>query len=312
VAEGGRMVEVSYRTAAYRAARREMLLAVVLVAGFGLILVVAVSWALARSVARPLERLADAARRIGGGDLATPVAAVGSGEPGALAADLEAMRARLADLERRTRDAERLAVLGTFSATVAHEVRNPLSAVRLTIQLLGRRLPGETQLAVLGQELERLDLIVDELLAYARGMTVNREPVDLAAAATSVVSLLQRQADHAGVAVAVSGAGRANADPMRLRQMLLNLVLNGIQAVQSGGRGGTVSVQVADGRLVVADDGPGLDPVVADRLGRPFATTRADGTGLGLHLAAAVATAHGGSLTHQAGDPGARFVVTLP
>jgi signal transduction histidine kinase len=194
-------------------------------------------------VARPLERLADAARRIGGGDLATPVAAVGSGEPGALAADLEAMRARLADLERRTRDAERLAVLGTFSATVAHEVRNPLSAVRLTIQLLGRRLPGETQLAVLGQELERLDLIVDELLAYARGMTVNREPVDLAAAATSVVSLLQRQADHAGVAVAVSGAGRANADPMRLRQMLLNLVLNGIQAVQSGGRGGTVSVQ---------------------------------------------------------------------
>jgi len=306
--EGGRVVEVSYRTAAYDAARTHLLIAVSALTGIGLFIVAAVTLAVAATVARPLEQLARAARRIGAGDLLTPVSQIGRGEVAVLAADLEGMRVRLADLERRTREAEHLAVLGTFSATVAHEVRNPLSAVRLTIQMLARRMPEEGQLTVLAQELERLDLIVDELLSYARGMTVTLQSVDLAVESAAALALLRRQADHAGVELRLAGTGQAQADPRRLRQLLLNLVLNGIQAVQSGG-GSAVVVTVADGCLEVADDGPGLTRDLLARLAQPFATTRTDGTGLGLHLARAIVEAHGGSFSHQSVNPnGACFV----
>jgi signal transduction histidine kinase len=310
-ADGGRVVEVTYRTPAYEAARSDLLVTVSALTGLGLLVVAAATVVVAATVARPLEQLARAARRIGSGDLLTPVAGTGRGEVAALATDLEGMRTRLADLERRTRDAERLAVLGTFSATVAHEVRNPLSAVRLTIQMLARRLPDESQLGVLAQELERLDLIVDELLAYARGMTVRCAPVDLASEAAAALALLRRQADHAGVELRLVGAGQAMADPRRLRQLLLNLVLNGIQAVQAGG-GGAVTVTVRDGALEVADDGPGLAPELLERLAQPFATGRAEGTGLGLHLAQTIVAAHGGSFSHHPVAPhGARFVCRL-
>lgn len=306
--EGGRVVEVSYRTAAYDAARAHLVIAVSALTGIGLLIVAAVTLAVAATVARPLEQLARAARRIGAGDLLTPVVQTGRGEVAVLAADLESMRVRLADLERRTRDTERLAVLGTFSATVAHEVRNPLSAVRLTIQMLARRMPDEGQLTVLAQELERLDLIVDELLAYARGMTVTLQSVDLAVESAAALALLRRQADHAGVELRLAGTGLAQADPRRLRQLLLNLVLNGIQAVQAGG-GSAVVVTVADGCLEVADDGPGLTPDLLARLAQPFATTRVNGTGLGLHLARAIVEAHGGSFNYQPASPsGARFI----
>lgn len=311
VAAGGVAVEVDYRTPRYDAARRMVLGATLAVALLGTLAFAAVAWLLARRFARPIEELSAAARDLGS-DLGRAVPRLGAGEVAGLAVELEAMRLRLLAAAEEGRRAERLATLGTFAATVAHEVRNPLTAVRLGVQML-RRDGGDpgADLARIEEELERLDLVVDEILAFARGMRIEPAPCDLAAVADDVLRLLSRQAGHSGVALARHGAGRAVADARRLRQLLLNLVLNGIQAC-SGGRGTRVVVAVGDGALAVEDDGPGVPESAVGRLFAPFASGRDGGSGLGLHLAQAVAAAHGGRLVHERTLGLTRFSLALP
>ncbi len=313
VAEVGKVVEVDYRSDAYLAATRAVFIGTLgmIVAGTAAFWLVA--WWLAGQFANPVERLARAARFIGAGDLERMVEPVGSGELLSLAQELEQMRKRLNDLDRQHRQDERLATLGTFTATIAHEVRNPLSAVRLTVQMLARRYGADPGVEVIMEELERLDLIVDELLAFSKGMHVSVQSCDLRVVADEVTRLLRRQAEHAGCVITVTGASTVSADPARLRQLLMNLLLNAIQAVQAhgGDQEGRVDVLVLPDGFAVSDNGPGVDTVLAARLFEPFTTSRAAGTGLGLHLAKAIAEAHGALLRLDAGHrPGARFVLS--
>ncbi len=305
VDEGGTIVEVDYRTNAYRQTSRQVLLGTLAVVTAGSLVFGLVALWLAAHFARPLEQLAGAARTIATGDLEPAVPGVGSGEVLELARELEHMRERLRDLDRQHRQAERLRTLGTFTATIAHEVRNPLSAVRLTVQMLFRRMPQEQSLSLITEELERLDLIVDELLGFSKGMSVRPEACDLRVIADQVVRLLARQAEHAGVSISVSGAGTASADPARMRQLLMNLLLNAIQAQHGGG---ATRVIVTPNGLAVEDDGPGVPPEQIPSLFEAFASGRQEGTGLGLHLARAIAEAHGASLRHvRPAVGGARF-----
>ncbi len=301
-------VEIDYRTADWHAERRRILVATVTWSVVGSTIFALLAATLAARIAGPVERLAAAARTIGAGSWERPIPAVGSGEVGELAQELEGMRQRLSDLDAAHRLSERLATLGTFTATIAHEVRNPLSAVRLTVQLLARRQPDDPALALILEEMERLDLIVDELLAFSRGMAVNPESTDLRAVIAGVVALLRRQADHAGVTVAIAGEPPpVHGDPNRLRQLAMNLLLNAIQAAQQGG--GAVRIRVAADGFTIDDDGPGVPADQAPHLFEAFRSSRAEGTGLGLHLARAIAEAHGATLTHEPLTPGARFRV---
>ena len=134
----------------------------------------------------PLEQLARSATAIGKGEWDEPVPIVGRDEVRHLALDLEHMRHRLLELNQRQRDAERLATLGTFTATIAHEVRNPLSAIRLSIQVLQDSLPTHPSLQMIDDEIERLDHIVDELLGFSRGMSIQLKPCDLQEVANDV------------------------------------------------------------------------------------------------------------------------------
>ncbi|MEK7413659.1 MAG: HAMP domain-containing sensor histidine kinase [Planctomycetota bacterium] len=309
ITEGTVTVEVDYHNARHEAARQLLLNATLAIAGLGTIAFAAVAWLLARHFARPIEELGDIARHLAG-DLTRAVPRIGAGEVQSLAVELEAMRCRLVAAVDAARRTERLATLGTFAATVAHEVRNPLTAVRLAVQMLAKEHPGGTDLPRIEDELERLDLIVDEVLSFARGMHCEPIPTDLRAIVDDAVRLLRRQADHAGVELIVNGnPTNVRADPRRLRQLLLNLVLNAIQAC-SGGRGNHVTVSVHADGFAVSDDGPGLPSAIAAQLFAAFTTEREGGTGLGLHLAKAVADAHGAQLVHQALNPGTRFVLS--
>ncbi len=295
VAEGV-AVEVDYRTPRFTAARRTVLSATLALAVFGTLAFAAVAWLLARRFARPIEQLSAAARAIDA-DLSQGVPQVGVGEVAGLATELEAMRRRLVTAVEAVRRGERLATLGTFAATVAHEVRNPLTAVSLTIQAMRSEQTENPDLKRIAEELERLDLIIDEVLSFARGMRCEPVDSDVRAIADDVVRLLIRQADHAGVVLVVEGQGRATVDPRRLRQLLLNVVLNAIQAC-SGGRGNRVRLLVGSLHIAIEDDGPGVPPPLLPRLFAPFVSDRQDGTGLGLHLAKAIADAHGAELRH--------------
>lgn len=310
VSQGPVSVEVAYRTERYAAARRTLLVTTLAVALLGSLAFAVVAWLLARHFARPIELLSSSARALGG-DLEAAVPQIGVGEVAGLARELEAMRARLVAAAAAARQAERLATLGTFAATVAHEVRNPLTAVALHVQMLRQDAPHDPDLQRIAEELERLDLVVDEVLSFARGMRCEPADCDLLAVAGDVARLLRRQAEHAGVMLAVEGRGTVRADPRRLRQCLLNLVLNAIQAC-SGGRGGVVRIRVAAGELAVEDDGPGVPAELAPRLFAPFATGRDQGTGLGLHLAKAIADAHGAGLDYVRSQGLTCFTLRFP
>ncbi|MDY3555474.1 ATP-binding protein [Gemmata sp. JC717] len=239
---------------------------------------------------------------------------------GWLVASLRAEARRRERLGEELRKSEHLAALGRLLAGVAHEVRNPLTAIRSTVQLW-ERLPAaartpESLAAVVGS-VDRINELVGRLLLFARAGHEARRPVDLNAVTAETLELVRARADALGVAIEsdlapglppVPGAAQA------VGQVVLNLVTNALQAMHAGGRL-TCRTRATGGRveLAVADTGPGVPPEAWDRAFEPFFTTRADGTGLGLALCREVARQHGGDVTlDPPGGTGATFRLTLP
>lgn len=311
ITENGVTVTVNYQTAAYHAERQKIITGTIALVFSGVLLCLALSFWLARRLALPLEALSLATRRIGEGELETPVQdqpASGAAEICLLTRDVERMRGRLIELDAQHRQDERLATLGLFTATIAHEVRNPLSAVRLTVQMLERQYADATGLTMIQEELERLDLTVDELLSFSRGIEIERVDSDLTAIAKDVCRLLKRQADYADVLLTIEGEAQCAVDPKRVRQLLMNIILNAIQAQHEDG--GEVIISVCNNGYTIRDKGPGVPQGIQAHLFEPFTTAKESGTGLGLHLAKEIATAHGGSLSYaDAPEGGALFTV---
>ena len=223
-------------------------------------------------------------------------------------------RRRSAELGVRVVAAERLAALGRVAAGVAHEIRNPLAAMRLRAEngLAGDDDRRRRALLAVLEQIARLDRLLGELLA----MTQRRNPApELTDIGTLLSSCLERHADQAAAArvrLAAQGAGTALLDAALIGRALDNLLSNAIQHTPPGGH---VSLHAecrgVDLRLLVEDTGPGVAPDLRASLFEPFVTGRADGTGLGLAIARELVEAHGGRLSLAASEQGARFVIEL-
>jgi signal transduction histidine kinase len=192
-----------------------------------------------------------------------------------------------------------------LGAQVAHEIKNPLTAIKGLADLLAEqaeRPEDRLRLEVMGGEVARIEGILRDYLSFSRPLgEVARAPVDVAEALRSFEALLGHRAERAGVALSFDGAPlRAALDPRRVKEAVLNLALNALDATA---RGGSVRVSwaVEAERVVVTvdDTGGGMSEAVAARAGEGFFTTRDGGTGLGVALARRVATEHGGSLTYE-------------
>ena len=210
--------------------------------------------------------------------------------------------------------AERLAALGRVAAGVAHEIRNPLAAMRLRAEngLAGDDDRRRRALFAVLEQVGRLDRLLGELLA----MTQRRDPVpELTDIGTLLSSCVERHADQAAAAqvrLAAEGAGTALLDAALIGRALDNLLSNAIRHTPPGGH---VSLRAECRgtalRLVVEDTGPGVAPDLRASLFEPFVTGRADGTGLGLAIARELVEAHGGRLSLAASEQAARFVIEL-
>lgn len=233
------------------------------------------------------------------------------------------LREEQRDLSERVLVAEKLAAAGTLSAGLSHEIRNPLNSIGLQFSILERRVKRrvavEVQpellepLAAIRHELDRLSRLVGDFLDFARPREFAPSPVDLAALAESVGTQLMPQALDAGVQLECH-CGHARAilgEVDRLRQALINLALNAIQATPAGG---LVKIEVGESSgavfVAVEDTGPGIPAVVRPRLFEPFYTTKPTGTGLGLPIVYSIVRRHGGNLSLEEDWPrGARFVM---
>ncbi len=254
---------------------------------------------------RSLERLAVGADAVAAGDLDRRVEPGDVREVQRVAHAFNTMtlnlRRTLHELARR----EAQAAAGEFAASLAHEVRNPLTAIRVDLQVVEERLPEgsplrETQARAL-EEIVRLDRTVGEALARARHGGLGTRQLDVhgpLAAALHAAAPTFRERGVALPPIAIGEAVMLRGEPGALEQLFLNLLLNAAQAVSPGG---DVQVRVHaeqdEAVVCIADNGPGIPAESRGRIFEPFFSTRPDGTGLGLPIARRIAEAHGGSLT---------------
>ena len=216
------------------------------------------------------------------------------------------------ELEKRAADAEAMASLATLTAGLAHEIRNPLNAALLQLELLARigsRVSDEGQRGRIGDcarlvqtEIQRLSRLLEEFLSLARPRTLARRPVDVALLCEGVATMQRPVAEAAGVTLRVSVAAdlpRVLGDPPKLTQVLVNLIVNAIDAMRTVGAGEIeLSARQAGDQVCirVSDRGPGIDATIASQIFRPFVSTKERGTGLGLSIAKRIIDQHDGSV----------------
>jgi signal transduction histidine kinase len=207
-----------------------------------------------------------------------------------------------ARLERRLSRAENLAAMGRLTATLAHEIKNPLAIIRASARRLDKLAPEAHKMSeYVVEEVDRLSATVTRYLQFAKGEEAPEGSGDARAALDATLALLEGECRDRKVTVVNAGEWPAAApvrlDPESLKQVDLNLLLNALDAMADGG---TLTVALAERRdgfeIAITDSGSGIPPDTLRRLGDPFVTTKAQGSGLGLFLTRRLVRSAGGTL----------------
>ncbi len=302
------------------------------------------AWVISRRITAPLSDLTAAAEAVAGGDLSRRVRSARSDEVGRLADAFNTMadqvqagysrldtgiKARTAELEQamtqlhETQEQlvrrEKLAMLGQLASGVGHELRNPLGVMTNAVyylEMIQADAPTDVQeyLGILRAQIGLAEKIVGDLLDFSRIRPPRR---DIVAAADVVAAQQARLTVPPGVTVAVdvpAGLPRVSIDSVQIGQILFNLLVNALQALE--GRGGTIRVgsSVTDTHVLlhVEDDGPGVPANLRAKIFEPLFTTKARGIGLGLAVSRSLAEANEGTLILEESGPGARFTLSMP
>lgn len=280
-----------------------------------------------RRILAPLAALTARARAVAEGDLLPRRVEARDDEIGSLESTFEEMVSKVGRERERAVVNERFAAIGKMAAHVTHEIRNPLSAMGLNLELLeeeftspkgvGTRESSEALVVAIRREVERLERISDEYLRLARLPSPRLFTEDIANWAQEVLKFEEADLQKHGYQVALqvqADLPSARFDEGQLRQALINLLRNAREAMPEGG---TIDVRVyATGMSValsVADRGAGMAEDVGDRVFEPFFSTKAEGTGLGLAITKQIILGHGGEIEWRPRDGGGtEFVISLP
>ena len=281
--------------------------------GFCILLVLALSVGhtlrLRQLVLRPLSVLSNAARRFGAGDFETRLGNVGDGELGAVAEAFDRMAEELEAREKRLVASERMAAIGQLAAGVAHEINNPIGIIRGYLKTIGPDSTPEAfqeELAILDEEAAACQRIAEDLVAFSRAPELRCEATAMGQLLEETVRRFRESPDCGSGLVQIDAqAGDAFADAVRIRQVLLNLLINGVQV------SGTESEVDVSGRVLpgggyevtVSDRGPGVAPKDQTKIFEPFFSKRKGGSGLGLAVCQGIVRAHGGAI-HVEERPG--------
>lgn len=287
---------------------------------------------LTRRATRSLEALTRAADEVGTGNFAPMLPKPGPDEVGRLSAAFGLMASKVGEMMREIETSRHMAAAGRFAAQLSHEIRNPLTSLKLNLQSIARdaeagALPPTTTrpIRISLREIERLDRVVRGALRLGREARGHRVRCQLHEVVTEALDLVRPQLDQKSVSVATSFRAPHDliqCDPESLKAAFLNLFLNAAEAMPDGG---TLSVDTlsteADGRVApvvrvrVSDSGPGVPAHLREKIFEPFYSTKSQGTGFGLPVALRTVEEHGGRLDLASAEDtskGATFVVELP
>jgi signal transduction histidine kinase len=296
-----------------------------------LLVAVVVAVLLAQVVVRPIHVIRSGLSRLGRGDLAATLDLKGEEfkELGDVFASLSSQlkevmphsdkRSQLLDLSRR------VTALGRLTAGVAHEVKNPLNAMTIHLELLKQKLAAgaapqstESHLDIIGREIRRLDDVVQGFLKFARPEELTLQPIAPGVLIDEVLKTLAVEADVTGVTIESSVAPdlpRIEADAGILRQALLNLAKNAVQAMPDGGKLSITSSVTRDGRVEIrlADTGVGIPPENLAKVFDLYFTTKEQGTGIGLSLVYRTIQLHNGDIDVESiPGKGTTFIIKMP
>ena len=306
--------------------RSANLLIVVLITAIVAVLFLLALW----RATRALSELTVAADEVGRGNFAPQLPTPGRTEVGKLAAAFAIMVGRLRDTLAEVERSRKLAVIGEFASQVSHEIRNPLTSIKLNLQELERAAstggirsdltqPVEISL----REVNRLDRVVRGVLQLGRGRVSGSTSFSLHDAAAEAAESMRLGFERSGISLSIEGRGNGSfvrGDRALVESAFLNILRNASEAMPSGGAIRVASDDAAvDGlsvsRVRIEDRGPGIAPGDRERIFSPFFTTKVDGSGLGLALAHRTIEEHHGHLRVEEpedGGPGAAFVIELP
>ena len=306
---------------------------------------IAASLYLARKYTQPLHGVVEAAKRVAAGDLTKTIEVEGADEIAELTKSFNEMVEKLRqhrELEERLREAERLSAVGKLASGIAHEIRNPLNFISLSIDHIRSRLNasrgpglGETQVLIanIKDEIHRLNDMVENFLTVGKPLALNKTDVDINVLIRDVVGLAHQKAVEQGIEIQVDGPAaipRLHVDPAQVKTCLMNVVLNAIQAMPAGG---TLAVRVAyrpdalvdPGRagatgkgsarveVLVSDTGSGILEEELGKIFNPYFTTKKLGIGLGLAITKKIVEEHGGQISVMSrAHEGTTVVIRFP
>ncbi len=288
-----------------------------------------VSLYLARKYTQPLHDVVKAAKHVAAGDLTKTIEVDGEDEIAELTHSFNEMVEKLRqhrELEERLREAERLSAVGKLASGIAHEIRNPLNFMNLSIDHIRSRLrSGQPDgiaeaLALMSNikaEIHRLNSMIENFLTVGKPLALNKSEVDLGVLIQDVVGLAHQKAVEQGVTITVADdvpIPHLQADPVQIKTCLMNVVLNAIQAMPGGGRLRIVTASrpgFVD--ITVSDTGPGISEEDLNRIFNPYFTTKKLGIGLGLAITKKIVEEHRGRISvlsrpHEGTD----VVISLP
>ena len=280
---------------------------------------------------RPIKDLSVAARRVATGDFEVRVSTDRRDEMGALSAafnDMIARVGRLRELELQLHQVEKAAVVGRLAAAIAHEIRNPLNYINLTLDHLrssfapdepAKRETFERLADQLKSEVQRINRHITDFLKYSRPSALELEPLDLRVQAEDALRVIKGQATESGIETSLEEQGKVPlvvADKDSLRSVFTNLLLNSLEAIDGGG--GSVGIRLSAEaanrvRVEITDSGRGIAAEDIAKIFEPYYSTKETGTGLGLAIVKKAIDDHGGSISVSSKQgSGTTFTIILP
>jgi len=302
--------------------RLQIVLVLGIIALVGLGAMVGAGWLIARTITAPVEGLVRATEKLAHGDRQAAGLPQGDDEIGRLGASFNRMVEQVRETEKRLVETEKMATAGQLAAGLAHEIRNPMTSIKMLGQVLARRLAGQEEnrrlLDSLVGEINRLDRVIQELVDRTRPGGLKKELMDVNLAVREVLAAAGEEMKARQIVLReflCEDLPRIYADPGKVRQVLWNLVINAAEAMPGGGEV-LLSTDIDNDdkvRIVVEDSGSGIKNGKHELAFEPFFTSKPEGMGLGLTISRKLIARHGGRLLLENRDAGGcRAVFTLP